>query len=323
MPSTPTIVLDELAAPRESVRVVLVEDNPGDALLVQEMLREAGDGAVLNTCQALKQAESPISAGLADLVLLDLSLPDAHGLDGLHRLRSIAPDVPVVVLSALNDDRVALEAVQAGAQDYLMKDRVDPPALSKAIRYALERQRSERRHARLALRDALTSLPNRVLFADRLEQTIARGLRRSTHPVEPGVVLLMLVDVDGFAELNARAGHATGDRLLIELAARLREHLREGDTVARLGGDEFVILCEDVLDDAAGLALAERLATLVGVPSAVAPGVTLSVSIGVAVADPGVEGGGDLLLRADTAVHAAKRIGPGRCAMADPVNDPR
>ncbi len=323
MPSTPTSLLDELAAPREGVRVVLVEDNPGDARLVREMLRDAGDEAIVNTCGRLAEAESPISSGLADLVLLDLDLPDAHGLQGLLRLRSIAPDVPVVVLSGHHDDRIALEAVQAGAQDFLSKGAVEPPALSKAIRYALERQRSERRLARQALRDPLTQLPNRVLFADRLEQTIKRGLRRpprgALRAPAPGEVVLMLLDVDGFSAVNAEAGHAAGDRLLVELATRLRQHLREGDTLARLGGDEFVLLCEDVADATAGLRLAERLAGLVGVPSDVEPGVTLSVSIGVAVAEAGVEGGVDLLLRADEAVHAAKRIGPGRCAMADPA----
>ncbi len=127
-------VLDELAAPRDVVRVLLVEDNPGDRRLVAEMLRDAGDAAVMTSCGRISEAQDPVSRGLADLVLLDLSLPDADGLDGLRQLRATAPEVPVVVLSGLTDERIALEAVQAGAQDYLMKGAVDSASLRRAER---------------------------------------------------------------------------------------------------------------------------------------------------------------------------------------------
>src|SRR3954471_9617987 len=104
-------VLDELLS-REIVRVLLVEDNPGDAVLVREMLREADSEVVLTVCDRIETAVEPLARGLADLVLLDLSLPDASGLDGLKRLRAAAPEVPVVVLSGLRDEAVALAAVQ-------------------------------------------------------------------------------------------------------------------------------------------------------------------------------------------------------------------
>ncbi len=171
---TSSTILDELAEGHDAVRVMLIEDDPGDRRLVQEMLREAGDSAVVTSRTRLEDAIEPVTRGLADLVLLDLSLPDSSGVDGVRRLRAAAPDVPVVVLSGLNDKQVALEAVQAGAQDYLNKDDVDGEALAKAMRYAVERQRAELRLLRLALSDPLTGLPNRVLFADRLEQALAR-----------------------------------------------------------------------------------------------------------------------------------------------------
>jgi diguanylate cyclase (GGDEF)-like protein len=317
--ASPSAVLDLLAEQREAVRVLLVEDNPGDRRLVKEMLREAGDGTVLTACDRLAAAEEPVARGLADLVLLDLSLPDSDGLDGLKRLRAVAPEVPVVVLSGLADERIALEAVQAGAQDYLVKGEVEPATLSRAMRYALERQRAERRLARLALRDALTGLPNRVLLADRLEQALARASRSSSDepPDGRGNLVLMFVDLDGFKGVNDRLGHHAGDELLIQVGRRLRAELRGADTVARLGGDEFTVLCEGVADDGAAMALAARLGTELAKPYLLEDGrADVSAAVGVAVARPGREDAAGLLRRADAAMYAAKRAGRGQAALA-------
>jgi diguanylate cyclase (GGDEF)-like protein len=319
--ASPSAVLDLLAADREAVRVLLVEDNPGDRRLVAEMLREGGDATVLTTCDRLADSEEPITRGLADLVLLDLSLPDSEGLDGLRRLRTVAPEVPVVVLSGLIDEQVALEAVQAGAQDYLMKGRVDAASLSRAMHYEVERQRAERRLVRLALRDPLTGLPNRVLLADRLEQALARAARApADEPGREGLggqLVLMFVDLDGFKSVNDRLGHHCGDQVLIQVGRRLRAELRGSDTVARLGGDEFTVVCEGVADDVAAMALAERLGSSVAQPYLLDDGpAEVTAAIGVAVAQPGQEDAGRLLRRADAAMYAAKRDGRGRCAMA-------
>jgi diguanylate cyclase (GGDEF)-like protein len=182
------------------------------------------------------------------------------------------------------------------------------------MRYAVERQRAERRLARLALRDALTELPNRVLFADRLEQALSRAERRGDARNQ---VVLMFLDLDGFKQVNDGLGHAAGDEVLVEVARRLREQLRGVDTVARLGGDEFVVLCEGVADERAALALAERLGRAIAEPYEVA-GTTASVSaaIGVALARLGIEGSEELLRRADAAMYEAKRDGAGRTALA-------
>jgi diguanylate cyclase (GGDEF)-like protein len=317
--SSPSAVLDQLAAEHEAVRVLLVEDNPGDRRLVAEMLNDAGGGAVLTSAERLADAEEPITRGLADLVLLDLSLPDSEGLDGLRRLRTAAPEVPVVVLSGLNDEQVALEAMQAGAQDYLMKGEVDGPSLTRAMRFAVERQRAERQLARLALRDALTGLPNRVLFADRLEHALARDARLAAVQSDHGGgrLVLMFVDLDGFKGVNDRLGHHAGDELLIEVGHRLQEQLRGADTVARLGGDEFTVLCEAVATDADAMALAARLGTAINRPYELGDATaTVSAAIGVAVARPGEEDAAALLRRADAAMYDAKRDGQGRAAMA-------
>jgi diguanylate cyclase (GGDEF)-like protein len=206
--------------------------------------------------------------------------------------------------------------VQAGAQDYLVKGNVDAASLGRAMRYAVERQRAERRLTRLALRDPLTGLPNRVLLADRLEQALARAGRLPGGRAG-GSLVLMFVDLDGFKGVNDRLGHHSGDELLIQVGRRLRAELRGADTVARLGGDEFTVLCEGVVDDHAALALADRLGASIAQPCLLGAGrAEVTASIGVAVARPGQEDTASLLRRADAAMYAAKRDGRGRCALA-------
>ena len=229
-----TSMLDETATGAR-VRVLFIEDDADDHAIVRAMLRAAGDASVLTVCERIDEAIEPLSRGLADLVLLDLTLPDASGLDGLRRVRAAAPEIPVVVLSGSHDEDLALRAVQAGAQDFLMKGAVDAMTLSRAIRYAVERQLAEQRLTRMALRDPLTGLPNRALFADRLEQAVARRARGE----EPLRLALLFIDLNGFKTVNDRFGHLAGDELLVEVGQRLRAELRGSDTVARLGGDEF------------------------------------------------------------------------------------
>ncbi len=137
-------------------RVLLVEDNPGDARLVREALRDAGEGFELAIEETLAGALGRLGAGAADVVLLDLSLPDSAGLDTVTRLRAGAPAVPIVVLSGSDDRALAVEAVQRGAQDYLVKGRIDGDVLARAIRYSIARTRAEselaRAHAELERR---------------------------------------------------------------------------------------------------------------------------------------------------------------------------
>ncbi len=177
-------------------------------------------------------------------------------MEGVRRLRDAAPEVPVVVLSGLNDKQVALEAVQAGAQYFLNKDDVDSETLTKAMRFAVERQRAERRLLRLALTDPLTGLPNRALFADRLEQALARAARSGGRGKKAPKLVLMFMDLDGFKAVNDELGHQAGDEVLTEVARRLLEQVRGADTVARLGGDEFTVLLEGVQSTDGGVALA-------------------------------------------------------------------
>jgi signal transduction histidine kinase len=126
------------------LRLLLVEDNPGDARLLQEELREVTSARfevrhVTRLADAVKVVEEP---GL-DVVLLDLSLPDGHGLSNIERMVQVAPALPLVVLTGTDDEQLAMKAVHTGAQDYLVKGQVTGPLLVRALRYAIERKRAE------------------------------------------------------------------------------------------------------------------------------------------------------------------------------------
>ena len=225
---------------RETVGVLLVEDNPGDARLVEIMLSEPGlmwDFDIRHSSR-LGSALEELEGSDFDVVLLDLSLPDSQGMETVERIRSAASRTPVVVLSGRDDEEMALEALQGGADDYLVKGRGDGDLVARSIRYAIERKKAEERLAYLAQYDSLTGLANRALFQDRLQQSVARAERSG------GLLALVFIDLDRFKAVNDTFGHDCGDALLREVAARIKGRVRESDTVARLGGDEFAIILE-------------------------------------------------------------------------------
>ena len=155
----------------EPLAVLLVEDDPEDALLLRRMLDEVPNARIrLAHVPRLREALARLAAERFDAVLLDLSLPDSQGLETFEQLHAQAPQTPVVVLSGLDDEMVALRAVQEGAQDYLTKLRVDGPLIVRSIRYAVERQRAAHYHALLEererLHEAVAYMSDGIVVAD-------------------------------------------------------------------------------------------------------------------------------------------------------------
>jgi diguanylate cyclase (GGDEF)-like protein len=207
---------------------------------------------------------------------------------------------------------VAVQAMKAGAQDYLVKGRFDENDLARAIQNAIDKvemarsieiQRQELE--RLAVTDELTGLHNRRWFVQRLDEEVQRALRYNTP------LCLMLIDVDRFKDINDSHGHLAGDLVLCHFAAILRRRFRETDFAARLGGDEFVgLLAGTPLDGA--MEVAERLRReLREDPVPVATDVALHVtcSIGVAELDATTPSAIALLQGADSALYESKERG--------------
>jgi len=177
---------------------------------------------------------------------------------------------------------------------------------------ALDRARFERRLREQAVHDALTGLPNRTLLLDRVTQALELGERRGTHTA------VLFVDLDRFKVVNDSLGHAKGDRLLQQVAVRLAQAVRRGDTVGRFGGDEFLVVVEDVAGEAGAVIAADRLMAALADPFDLdGAEVVVSASIGIALAGPGADAvGADSLVRdADAAMYRAKDSGRSRVAV--------
>jgi len=288
----------------KTFHVLLVEDNPGDARLVQELLAETGSQFEISHVATLTDARQHLMTEVVECVLLDLSLPDASRLEAPMQLRAAAPEVSIVILSGLQDELLAIKAVQEGAQDYLVKGRVDGAAIGRSITYAAERKSLEMQMAHKAMHDALTELPNRTLFHDRLKHAVMRAKRHQS------MIGVMFIDLDGFKPINDGLGHDVGDLLLKALGRRLQEGLRASDTAARFGGDEFMVLCEDVADEQHVISIAERLQSAIAEPFRIAGhDLTVSSSMGIVVSSGHEESADSLIRNADAAMYRAKRQG--------------
>ncbi|MFQ5839519.1 MAG: response regulator [Candidatus Methylomirabilales bacterium] len=166
------------------IRVLLIEDNLGDARLIREMLAEArGAPFELECADRLSTGLERLAAGGIDVLLLDLLLPDSQGLDTVGRVRALAPEVPIVVFTVLGDETLAVQAIREGAQDYLIKGQMDGHLLVRAMRYAIERKRAEEalRESKHRLEEALAELKatqQHVLQQERLHALgqMARGI---------------------------------------------------------------------------------------------------------------------------------------------------
>jgi serine phosphatase RsbU (regulator of sigma subunit) len=150
VPSSIDISRLPAAAAAERMRVLLVEDDDGDALIVAEELELSGARVDVERVRTLAEA-SAVRLDRFDCVLLDLNLPDAKGLEGLRELRRLAPDLAVLVLTGLDDERRGVEAVGAGAQDYLVKGSTSGVLLARSLRYAVERRRAELTQQQLSI----------------------------------------------------------------------------------------------------------------------------------------------------------------------------
>lgn len=228
-----------------TLSVLLVEDSSADGRLLLEALRPAiatGE-VVVQTVKLLALAMEALKGYDFSCVLLDLGLPDGKGVDNVRALRVVDHRPAIVVLTGLDDERVAAQALQLGAQDYLVKGGTDAEQLIKLIRRAVQRNRQtvQLEHLRdsgfiAATRDPLTLLPNLPLMLEhaRVLQAECRELRQ---PFGLGVLVL-----DGLDALRDRSGAAFAEQRLREVAEALGENLRAADTLARIAPNSFALL---------------------------------------------------------------------------------
>ena len=220
----------------EAINILLVEDNPADRRLVAERLgNNRKNHFHLVYAERISEALQALSQNKISVILLDLQLPDCNDLESLTKVHAAATGIPIVVLSEIEDETLALKALQLGAQDFLVKWHTNEHLLVRAVQYALERKLVEEHLYHLAHHDALTGLPNRKYFYDQFKQTLAIARRHNR------LLATMFLDLGDFKKINDTLGHHCGDVLLQMVSKRLAGCVRETDCLARMGGDEFII----------------------------------------------------------------------------------
>jgi diguanylate cyclase (GGDEF)-like protein len=289
----------------KNIKLLLIEDNPADSRLLKELLNEAvPDKYIITAAYNIDEAMKLLQKSDFDIVITDLNLPDTDGLDVIPYIQAINSNIPIVVLSGQSDENLALQIVQMGAQDYLVKGQGDGYLMNRVIDYSIERKKDLQQLSHLANYDSLTGLANRLLFRERLDRALIRADRSKT------LVALFVIDLDRFKAVNDTLGHDAGDQLLIEVATRLKDCTREGDTVSRLGGDEFTIIMEDVKNADDAVIIADKVLSLMKKSFDInGHEVFVTPSIGIAIYPIDDKNAGNLFVNADSAMYQAKESG--------------
>ena len=191
------------------MKILVVEDDSQDVEFLTTCLKRHGKrGISLCRAETIAEAVAQLRSEVFDVVLLDLNLPDASGFECVERIQQASEDVPIVVLSGQSDEEYAVQILNKGVQDYLVKWEGDGRIILRSIRYAVERKRSESKLNYLARYDSLTDIPNRKYLQEQLERATKRAARAATK------VGLLFLDLDRFKAVNDTLGHHNGDLLL-------------------------------------------------------------------------------------------------------------
>ncbi len=283
-------------------KVLLIDDERGQARIVDASFGKfVGERFQLHWASNYEDGLLELRRGGYAACLLDYQLGERDGLALLREAVCLGVQTPVVFLTSETSGEIDVQAMEAGALDYLVKGEINPRALERSLRYALKLHASLVELRRLATRDMLTGLFNRREGLALLEREVER-VKRYPRPLSA-----LLIDVDHFKEVNdRRGGHAAGDALLVAVAKALEAQVRPEDSVVRWGGDEFAVWLADT-DAAAARLVAERMISAVR-----SAGATISVGVAQWTAARGDAGG--LIAAADKALYEAKWAGRDRVA---------
>ena len=334
-------------APATKPKLLVVDDVRANRVAMR-LLLEKVDAEIIEANTGPEALQACLDHEFA-LILLDVQMP---GMDGFEVANVLSTDdqtreTPIIfVTAAYADDINRLKGYQFGAVDYIAKPINDLILLSKVEVFLelwrgkqqlrellatlgernkrLEEEIAERKRIEALVRhqaqhDSLTGLPNRILFLDRADTALERATRHSEN------FALLYLDLDGFKAVNDQYGHAAGDELLQQVAARMVRGIRKTDTVARLSGDEFAVVLEEVQSATAALSVGRKLCEIIAAAYVITPAGThagaavqasVSVSVGVAAFPNNGRTREELLNAADAAMYAAKRAGKNRAVLA-------
>ncbi len=288
-----------------TITVLAVEDDEDDADVLSFALAQVRDrNYEVRRVQSLAAFLGQAAQINPDIILLDLHLPDSKGIETVRRAMAGACGVPVVVLTGSEGPEIGLQAVEAGAQDFVPKPELLSPMLRRAIDFAIQRRHFAQAQEQKSLLDPLTRVPNRAAFLRQHDAAVVRAERNGRAFAHA------FIDLDGFKAINDAYGHAAGDEVLAAVASRRRACSRANDYPGRMGGDEFLILLDGTCDPDQAMSAAARYTSTIEAPTPLHAesnaSVRVGASLGLAIWSVDGTSAGTLLSTADARMYANK-----------------
>ncbi len=284
------LIVDDDRSTRSTLRYTLQRDG--------FKVEEAADGA---------QALTMLKRFQPDVILMDAVMPVMDGFTACARMQELpgGSAIPVLMITALEDNSSVERAFAAGASDYIPKP-IHYAVLSQRVRRIIEANRAEKRIRHLAYNDLLTGLPNRTLFFDLLGQAVDQARANAAR------LAVLFMDLDRFKYVNDNLGHDVGDRLLVAVAQRVRRAVRNVDVVARLGGDEFTVVLTDIEGPAPAASAAQNICRVLAAPFQIdGHDIFVTSSVGIAMYPYDGDDVASLVKHADSAMYRAKKTNTG------------
>ncbi len=305
---------------KEKSKILIIEDDESTRKTLEFVFRKKGYDT--ETAGTGKEALKMAKQRFFNVALLDIMLPDTEGTELLVSLKEMHPFMDVIVMTGHASMENTMRSLNGGASAYFTKPLKLNEMLA-AVKKMLEKQWQEiekqklyqEMHLKLsesiqeeliylATHDALTGLPNRTLFQDRLSMELVRARRNKQK------LAVMLIDLDHFKDINDRLGHSAGDKLLRHVGQRLSNLLRKSDSVARIGGDEFLLLLPEISQVIDGVKIAQKVLAAMRRPFRFnSYSVKVTVSIGISIFPDCSGNAGSLIRDADIAMYKAKEAG--------------
>ncbi|MGQ8365500.1 putative bifunctional diguanylate cyclase/phosphodiesterase [Glaciecola sp. 1036] len=300
---------------RRRLRVLVVDDDLVDRKIIRRTLTANSFEVDMVEATSVTQGLGLLRESSFDVILLDYRMPGTDGIQMVRELRS-RPDlgsVAIIMMSSAESEALAVECIEAGAQDFILKSDIGKLNLQRAITHAQKRFELEHKlHQNylnvkhLSEKDPLTGLSNRYHFNQLMSLLI--DTEGKTH----NDVALILIDLDNFKFINDTMGHDAGDRLLIEFSKRIKNQLRRHESFARLGGDEFAIILNGVRSPEQVEMVAKRIHSALHSPITIEENeIECNASVGAAMYPHQAKSKDELVKFADVAMYSAKRAGKG------------
>ncbi len=281
--------------------VLIVDDDRSTRSVLRTALQRCG--FIVTEASDGSEVAAAVQCLRPDVILMDALMPVMDGFTACALLQESpgGRDIPVLMITALEDSASIERAFAVGASDYIPKP-IHLAVVNQRVRRLVDATRAERHVRHLAYNDTLTGLPNRALFNESLSRSIERALANDQS------LALLYLDLDRFKFVNDTLGHEIGDRLLKAAAERIRACVRGSDCVARLGGDEFAVVVDELPNAQVASSAAQKICNAMMAPFDVdGHDISVSASIGIAVFPRDGKDAGELLRRADTAMYRAKK----------------